>query len=364
MRGRISLVLIILSLAVPVFAKEVFLPVSGKANGFFTDARIFNPSFDKDIIVNAQFLPGNNNNTGATVVPLMIPKRSMRVFDDALQSMFGRGDGLGGIRLTSDDDFIASERIYLDARSAPQAGTLGQFLPGIDISAAKTKGVIFQLKAGPSALGTFRTNWGGVNPNTAVANITAKLYDKNNAIVATTTKQLQPYGIFGPESIVFAGAGSADLSDAWIGFTSDVAVILYGSAVDNGSGDPTCILASDDSGVPPPPPPPPSEITVNVTASNFSFDLTGTEDLQVGDEVTFVVVAAENQHGFRLFSPTGAVLADIDLVTGNPTSKVVRLNLPGTYTIICTRTICGEGHTDMNIVFNVEGESEPPGDRY
>src|SRR5215212_9107639 len=140
---RTAVVLFFLFFATGLFAKEVFLSVTGKANGFFTDARVFNPSYTKDITVNAQYLPaGNSDNSGATVVPLVIPKRTMRVFDDAVQSMFGGGPALGAIRLVSADDFQASQRIFQDARESFQKGTLGQFVPGLDLSSGIKKGVI------------------------------------------------------------------------------------------------------------------------------------------------------------------------------------------------------------------------------
>src|SRR5689334_19687682 len=163
---RLLILLVSLALTTSAFAKDVYLSVTGKANGFFTDARIFNPSFDKDITIQARYLPaGNGNNSGVAPVTLTIPKRSMKVYDDAVQSMFGGGPALGAIRLTSDDDFVASQRIYQDARSGPQAGTLGQFVKGLEAPTAKIKGVMLQLKSGVASLGTFRTNWGGVNPN-------------------------------------------------------------------------------------------------------------------------------------------------------------------------------------------------------
>jgi hypothetical protein len=165
---RLALILVTLVLTTPLLAKDVYLSVTGKANGFFTDARVFNPSFDKDITIQARYLPaGNGNNSGVQPVQLTIPKRTMKVYDDAVVSMFGGGPALGAIRLTSDDDFVASQRIYRDARTAPQAGTLGQFVPGLEISAAKTKGVLLQLKAGAASLGNFRTNWGGANRTTS-----------------------------------------------------------------------------------------------------------------------------------------------------------------------------------------------------
>jgi hypothetical protein len=83
-----------------------------------------------------------------------------------------------------------------------------------------------------------------------------KLYDKNNAVVSTKEVTMQPFGVLGPASRRHVHNTTADLTDAWISFTSDQPVFLYGSVVDNGSEDPTFTPAADDSGTPPPPPPP------------------------------------------------------------------------------------------------------------
>lgn len=367
MRGRLTVVLISLVLTASMSAKDVYLSISGKANGFFTDARIFNPSFDKDITIQARYLPTNNqNNSGVAPVTLTIPKRSMKVYDDAVQSMFGGGPALGAIRLTSDDDFVASQRIYQDARSGPQAGTLGQFVPGLDASAAKTKGVMLQLKAGAASLGNFRTNWGGANPNDTMAHVTLKLYDRNNALVGTKTVMFEPYGVLAPSSIVVLFDNtSADLTDAWIGFTSDVPVFLYCSVVDNGSVDPTFIPAADDSGTPPTEPPPPQRKTVMVHGDDGSFTLSGLSGLRQLDEVTFIATGENGIHGFRLFAPDGTVLFTLDPLGSNPVSRTITLEAGGTYAYVCTRPTCSGGHLSMNGEFTV-GAAGPdnPGDRY
>jgi plastocyanin len=82
---------------------------------------------------------------------------------------------ISAIRLKSDDDFVATQRIYAVAAN----GSLGQFVGGVDATSAKTKGVIIQLAAGSS----FRTNVGAANPNATAATVTWHLYDKNNAVV-------------------------------------------------------------------------------------------------------------------------------------------------------------------------------------
>lgn len=366
MRGRLTVVLVTLVCGTPLFAKDIYLSVTGKANGFFTDARIFNPSFDKDITIQARYLPaGNADNSGVGPVTLTIPKRTMKVYDDAVQSMFGGGPTLGAIRLTSDDDFVATQRIYQDARSGPQKGTLGQFVPGLEPAAAKTKGVLLQLKSGAAALGSFRTNWGGASPNGAAANVTLKLYDKANAVIATKSVTIQPFGVLGPANIVpFFDNPSADLTDAWISFTSDQPVFLYGSVVDEGSVDPTFIAAADDSGVPPPPPPPQTK-TVTIHASDGHFAVSSTNGLERNDEVKFVVTGEGGVHGIRVFAPNGTTLFTLDPLSSNPTERIVTLAAQGTYQYVCTRPVCSGQHTSMVGEFTV-GEETPgdPGDRY
>lgn len=360
---RLAVLLVTLILGSPILAKDVYLSVTGKANGFFTDARIFNPSFDRDITIQARYLPaGNTNNSGVQPVTLTIPKRSMKVYDDAVQSMFGGGPALGAIRLTSDDDFVASQRIYQDARTGFQKGTLGQFVPGLDLAAAKTKGVLLQLKAGDTTLGPFRTNWGGANPNNTMAHVSMKLYDKDNAVVAEKMVMFEPFGVLAPSSIVGTFDNtSANLTDAWISFTSDVPVFLYGSVVDSNSSDPTFIPASDDSGTPPPPPPPPQTKVVTIHAEDGLFTISGANNLEVGDEVRFVGTGSGGPHGFRLFSPNGNVFVSLDPLGVGESERTVTITVAGNYQYICTRPTCSSGHSDMSGAITV-GEDDGPGD--
>ena len=345
MRARVAAVLVSLVLTASLSGKEVFLSISGRAGNFFTDARIFNPSYTKDITVNAQYLPTNNiDNSAATVVPLVIPKRTMKVYDDAVQAIFGTSPPLGAIRLTSDDDFQASQRIYTDERATGR-GTLGQFIPGLDLSRAIRKGVVLQLKAGTASLGSFRTNWGGVNPNTTVANISFKLFDRNNALAGTNNLTLQPYGVWQPQSILsFFGISSGDFSDAWISFESDQPVFLYGSVIDNTSVDPTFVPAVEDTGVAPPPP---QVKTVTVNAFNFGYTVTPSAPLAAGDQVRFVIQATSGTHGFSLFTPDGTNLISENPVTSTPIERIITLPQSGNYPFVCIRATCGDGHTDM-----------------
>ena len=352
MSRRAAVVLFSLFFATGLFAKEVFLSVTGKANGFYSDVRIFNPSYTKDIVVNAQYLAGNNDNTGAPVVALTIPKRTMKAYDDAVQSIFSRTGALelGAIRFTSDDDFQASQRVYQDARESYQKGTLGQFVAGQDVSRGVKKGVILQLKSGQAAIGNFRTNWGAVNPNTALATVNFRLYDKNNQLAGTNTVTFQPYGVFSPNNIVnFFGISNADLTDAWIAFDSDQPMFLYGSVVDNGAVDQTFVAAVEDSGVEPATP---QQKTITFTAVNWDYEVTPSAPLAAGDQVRVIIRAAEGTHGLALFTPTGQQLFDVNPVTATAVERTVTLQ-SGKYVWVCTRSACGDGHTGMNGDFTV-----------
>src|SRR5258708_11313583 len=159
MRLRPFLLILVLSaFATNVFAKEVFLSIAGTVSNFHTDARIFNPASPKDIVVKAYFLPAGvgTNNSGVTSVDVNVPKRSMKVLDDVVTAVFS-APGVGGIRLTCDDDFVATSRIF----AATATGTLGQFVQGLDLTTALKNGLLIQIKSNAS----FRTNIGAANPN-------------------------------------------------------------------------------------------------------------------------------------------------------------------------------------------------------
>jgi plastocyanin len=358
-RVRLSALLFVIVLATSATAKDVYLSIGGSAGKFRTDARIFNPSHDKIITITARYLPtGNVNNADVATKTITVEKRSMGVYDDVVQSLFGGGPPLGAVRLTSDDDFIATQRIFADESAGPQNGTLGQFVPGLEVTAANTKGILVQLKqnGGGGQKGTFRTNWGGVNPNASVANVTFKLYDRNNVLAGTTSLTFQPFGVFAPTNIGgFFGNPSSDLSNAWISYESDQPIFAYASVLDNGSEDPTFVPASTDTGVAPPAP---QLVTLTIVAEDFRFVVTPSGTLKAGTEARFILSKAplSGAHGIRITDSSFNTIVDMDLTT-TPVEQVITLPTAGTYFYVCTNTLCDSGsgdHFDMLGDFTVE----------
>lgn len=351
MRPRLLSAALLVLCTFTASAKDVYLSVGGSVGNFRTDARIFNPSFDKDITILARYLPaGNVDNSGVAVKSITVPKRSMATYDDVVQSLFGGGAPLGAVRLTSDDDFVATQRIY----AAEAIGTLGQFVPGVDPAQALAKGVVVQLKqnGAKGTRGTFRTNWGGVNPNGVVANIDFTLYDKHNTVAGTNTLTVQPYGVIAPMALAgFFGNPDRDLSDTWMSFESDQPIFVYGSVLDNGSEDPTFVPASADSGVAPTLP---QAKSVSISARDWVFDVSIPEPLRSGDVVDFTISASQGVHGFELVGPGGQrLIPDVRFSGNNVIERRVTLPAGGVYSYFCTNSLCGEGHSAMSGTFNV-----------
>jgi plastocyanin len=364
MRFRLVCIAALLCIVPAAFAKDVYLSIGGTVGSFHTDAGIFNPSQTKDIQIQAYFLPvGNVDNSGVQPVTINVPKRAQLIFNDVTSALF-HSSALGAIRLTSSDDFVATQRIY----AAVNGDTLGQFVGGVDSSAALHNGVVIQVKnnGGGGQHGTFRTNVGAVNPGATVANVTWRVYDKTNAVIGSPHQMtLQPYGVVGPTPMTAFGdniPSTADFSDAWVGFVSDQPIVAYGSVVDNGSSDPTYIPASNDSD-PPSSSSQPTAKVFTVTLSSFNIAISPSPvGLKPGDQVTFKVSATVGGlHGFRLTSPDGSQ----DLVPDRgpyPLNTVFTYNftvpMDGTYFYTCTNSSCGTGHTAMEGTFDVGNSSD------
>lgn len=366
MRARTLAVIFTFALASTAMAKDIYLSVGGSVGVFRTDARIFNPSPTKSIQVQAWFLPsGNNDNTAVQPVTITVPKRDMAVYDDVVSSLF-HSSGVGAIRLSSADDFVATQRIF----AVTDNGTLGQFVPGLDASQAIKNGVLIQIKSSNA----FRTNLGSVNPNNAPAHVTWHLYDKSNALVATGTPvTIPPFGVVSSTNIAsgFFFAASGDLSDSWVSFTSDQPIFAYASVVDNGTTDPTFIPASADSGADQSTttPPPATGQSFDVNVSSFQIDIApAPSGLKPGDQVTFHIHALDAGHGFQLVDPDGQVLiadpSGTGFKAGANFDASFTVTAQGTYTYYCTHPTCGSGHNAMIGTFDVGASTPDNGGRY
>jgi plastocyanin len=377
MRLRFTILCALVALAMPLLAEDAYLSIGGTAGVFHTDMRLFNPSYTKDITVTAYLLAVGADNTNATTHVITVGKRKQLVYNDVLQAIFGVG-GLGGLRLKSDDDFVATQRIYA---LAADGSTTGQYIGGLDASGAKKKGLLIQLRnnGGAGQVGTFRTNIGAVNPNAATANVTWRLFDKNNALVGQPkTQTIAPFGVIAPTSIgAFtdncpspAGSciapGAADLSDAWISYESDQPLFAYSSIVDNFTADGTLIPAYEDTGVQQQQPSDNFTVTFDVTLQQGRITITPAPlGLDPGTVAKFRIHSIDLEHGFRLQDSTAKVLTvERTYKPGDGViEQIITLKAEGTYAYMCTNTTCSAQHNSMYGTFDVGtgGGYQPPG---
>jgi hypothetical protein len=354
MRVKSLLLVVSILLASNAVALDRWIPIAGTVGNFRTDSRVFNPSFDKDIEVQATLIRVGDGSQKVGPITFTVKKREMKVFDDVVASLFTT-DGLGAIVLHSADDFLATSRIFAIVAS----GTLGQFSVANTPDTAQKQGVLIQLKSGTA----FRTNVGAVNVSaTDTAHVTWRLYDKANAVIATATREMTPNAVLGPSNItgLFTVPAGSDVTDAWVSFVSDVPIFAYGSVVDNGTTDQTFVPGLIDTGVAPAVVPEAQKV-LTIVAHDFAFTVTTSAPIRAGDKVTVRVSETEGTHGFRLTTPNFDTLIDVPSLGTSVIEREITFATSGTYFYACTVSSCGTGHNAMNGSLDVGTPSAPPG---
>lgn len=163
---------------------------------------------------------------------------------DVLVSLFGMSPASsvkGSLRVAANGPLVLGSRTY----NQTSTGTFGQFYPAVSAWDAILPGgvaTIGYLKKTTA----FRSNVGVVNLGSEAVRVSVGLRDATGAPIGTTVfADLPPGGywqwddIFAPR---YTGAGARDLAYAVVEHVSGTAPVwLYGSVVDNATGDPTTI---------------------------------------------------------------------------------------------------------------------------
>lgn len=91
---------------------------------------------------------------------------------------------------------------------------------------------------------------------------------------------------------------------------------------------------------------------VRVVAHQYYWQLSTTA-FRVGQSVNFAVTSADVNHGFGLYDPHDALMAQVQAMPGYVNHLVVTFRIPGTYTVRCME-YCGLMHHVMEITFVVK----------
>lgn len=92
-----------------------------------------------------------------------------------------------------------------------------------------------------------------------------------------------------------------------------------------------------------------NEVVINVTASNWKWELDKTE-VKVGQPVKLVVTSVEGLHGLTI---DGTTVKDVKAMKGQPAETVIFTpEKAGDLMLRCT-IMCGTGHAQMKTVLKV-----------
>lgn len=217
-----------------------YMPVVGKVGGlnntnFVTDLRIVN---NGGTVANVTLDYFASNAAGLTVPSvtrqLTVAPGEQKVLDDVVGTTLGVTSGLGGLRIVSDQNVLASARIINDLR-ATNGGTAG-FAVSAEESGA-TAGVISFLTSNAD----FRTNAGYFNPR--AASVTATFVARrttDGAVLGTTTITIPGWSMVQQSAfdlIHTVPAADRTQNNYYITWSASAPLFVYGAVTDNKTGD-------------------------------------------------------------------------------------------------------------------------------
>ena len=181
----------------------LLIPAVAHADGdnsrFETDVRITNPQSTPVSLDVTYSLTGVNGTRGRTATITLAPDET-RAFDDVVRTAFGSGIlgefGLGTVEIrpvTPGDRVLGASRTF---NTTPN-GTLGQFIPALPVATfvgatAPERAVISLQQIAWSD--RYRTNLGFVEGIGAPVDLTVRLFDANDALLAIVPLHLDAFG--------------------------------------------------------------------------------------------------------------------------------------------------------------------------
>ena len=180
----------------------------------------------------------DQNGAGETATVQLAPRSTVAIAD-IVKSRFGRQGGTGAIEIVVDDPFAAKVAITSRTFNSSESGEFGQDIPAVKLESAFTPGQVVVLSA-PSNVAGYRFNAGIYAAKEA--SIRWDLVRADGTVTKSLTvdyaagTQTQYNGIV--EALFAENAADSDTLAAVV---LKGAVLAYGSAVNNATGDPTFV---------------------------------------------------------------------------------------------------------------------------
>jgi hypothetical protein len=221
-------------------ARNTYIPVVGKVKGanntnFVSDLRIINHGVSTAAVTLDYFAQSPDGHSGPTASQTVnVMPGEQKVLDDVVGVTLGVPNGLGGLRINSDQNVTVITRVINDLR-AESLGTTG-----FSLNAAEAPSVAGTL---PFLISNadFRTNVGYFNPTseTLTATFTARRSSDGTVLGSRTVTipgwSMVQQGVFGLISSI--PGESQTQNNYYISWSSTAPLFVYGSVVDSKTGD-------------------------------------------------------------------------------------------------------------------------------
>lgn len=216
-------------------ALVAWLPVVAKTTGiggtnFVSDVRIVNNGGTVANVKLEYFPQNGDGNSGPSVTKnITVVPGEQKVLNDIVGATLGLTGGLGGMKVTSDQNVLVSARVINDLRAIGN-GTAGLAYNADD--AGDTNGTLAFLAANAD----YRTNIGYLNPSATPVTATFVARRPDGSVLGTSTITIPGFAMVQqPAASLISGA--ADLADFFVTWTSNAPLFVYGAVTDNKTGD-------------------------------------------------------------------------------------------------------------------------------
>ncbi len=225
-----------------------YLPVVAKVAGaagtnFVTDVRIINENSTTANVTLDYFQSAAGGQTAPTASrTVAVQAGEQAVIDDLIGTL--PASGLGALRITSNQPVTVVSRVINDQRGSNN-GTTGFSVEALELGDAKTSGTVGFLSNGSTAdIGAgigFRTNMGYFNPTATPVTATFTAHrTSNGSVIGSATVTIPGFSqVQGAVFTIIGGVAANDQvqDDFYVTYTASAPLFVYGSVVDNRTGD-------------------------------------------------------------------------------------------------------------------------------
>lgn len=217
-----------------------YIPVVGKVQGqnntnFVTDLRIVNNGGATATVKLDYFAASASGQTApAATKTIAVAPGEQKILDDVVGVTLGVASGLGGLRITSDQNVVSSARVINDLR-ATSLGTAG-FAVEADAQ-ADASGVVSFLASNAD----YRTNVGYFNPTGSPVTVTfVARRSADGGVLGANTITVPGYAMLQQDAfslISAVAAGDRTQANYYITWSASAPLYVYGAVTDNKTGD-------------------------------------------------------------------------------------------------------------------------------